>query len=126
MSRLRVSCSAVQPMPSLTTKRALITPVLSAQPKKAHPVLLTRGSREIFYNKGEGTSKPTFGIFPQGTDDALQGSWINLLSCALGSRVESPQPATYTERPFLTRTRNFLLPSRAESTTYLAYVDPHL
>src|ERR1700741_622930 len=37
---------------------ALITPVLSAQPKKAQPVLLTRGSGEIFYKKGEGTSKP--------------------------------------------------------------------
>jgi hypothetical protein len=39
---------------------ALITPVLYAQPKEAQPVLLTRGSGEIFYKKGEGTSKPKF------------------------------------------------------------------
>jgi hypothetical protein len=39
---------------------AFMTPVLYAQPKEAQPVLLTRGSGEIFYKKGEGTSKPKF------------------------------------------------------------------
>lgn len=39
---------------------AFIAPMLYAQPKEAQPVLLTRGSGEIFYKKGEGTSKPKF------------------------------------------------------------------
>jgi hypothetical protein len=39
---------------------AFMTPVLYAQPKEVKPVLLTRGSGEISYKKGEGVSKPKF------------------------------------------------------------------
>lgn len=57
---MRNICRLSSVLASVSFCSAFITPALYAQSKEAQPVLLTRGSGEIFYKKDEGTSKPKF------------------------------------------------------------------